>query len=249
MGFPLDRLSDWAFPTTLVGDAIKFRPLILDSLYRRDVNPWSQLESTLAKVCMRNKIDVDAFLKEIGSIPVPEPDSDWESLPCFYLIDFLTRQHRDILQLDLPAIHYRMKTDCVGESAFRMRQSLYEFRQRLQSHIAAEEDEIFPRILRNEYAVLHPDWNEAVDAGNRAAGAAARLLGKEEELGFTLDSWIRQASDGMDGKGSANSLSAVAILLTELERNIKTHSRLEADHLYPMALRLEEISLGAPSAT
>lgn len=243
----MDRLNDWVFPTTLVGDAIKFRPLFLDSLYRREINPWSRLESTLARVCVENGFDADAFLKEAGSLPVPEPDSDWESLPCFHLIDFLTHQHRDFLLVDLPAIQYRMRiADGVG-LAFQMSRSIHEFGERLQSHIATEEDEIFPHILRNECAVRHPDWIEVIDTGKGVVGAAARLLGKEKEFAFILDCLMRQVSDGADETVNSHSLSAVSILLRELERNIGDHSRLEADHLYPMALRLEEMLLGEPS--
>src|SRR4051812_22452273 len=144
----MDGIKRWAFPSTRVGDAIKFRPACLEWIYKHGCDPWAEANTTLEELGDRYGEGARNLVQEFSSLPVPDADSPWDSLPAYFLIDYLTDEHRSILHSDLPSL--RAILDMPFEEAssaslfWMLLDSFHRFTDILRTHIQEEEDYLFP---------------------------------------------------------------------------------------------------------
>ena len=233
----MDGLNDWLFPSTSAGSIIQFRPLSLSVFYRFDLDPWRAPDEPVVENCRRQGADYQALLLELARLAVPGPDTPWREKPCYFLIDFLTEQHRTFLFRDMPAIRYLLDMNGYengGEERLKeMAQAVAAFAARLRYHLRIEEEEIFPAILRNDFLLRKRPERDAI----QGIPAAARLLAAEAGFQTGLQECLGGSS--ASGQGQRNGVPSLEWLIQSLGDALQAHMRLELDALYPLAFRLE----------
>jgi len=247
----MDGIKEWAFPSTRVEDAIKFRPACLELIYKQGCDPWAEGGTTLEELGVRWGKRTEDLIQMLSTLPVPERTSRWEELPAYFLIDYLTNEHRAILHSDLPSL--RAILDMPFEEAssgslfWILLESFHRFTEILRAHIQEEEDYLFPTILKNEYALLHggPENRIKPIAGQVLASPA--VIRGEEQLDAALEDWTRVIGQSeFNDRPKTAELAARA--MQDLERKLRAHGNLEKKALYPIAARIEkELALNRSS--
>lgn len=232
-----------------LGDLLRLRPLGILVLEKWDLDPWPRMESSLASACAESGLPADRIASEIAGLAIPPRGSDWDRLPCAYLLDFLTEDHRLFLRADFPAI-LRM-LDLAEESGagswgsrWQGRRRMREFASLLADHIAEEESAVFPGILEGEYRLRHPDRESRFDP---ARDFAQPLRYAEEGITPAVGQWSRELTVLASPPGSPPALVSLNALIRELETGIRAHARLESRYLYPRALSIRDALIAMPS--
>lgn len=248
----MDGIKDWAYPSTRIGDAVRFRPAMLEWIYRIGCDPWAESGATLQELCESRGAEIQELLEELLRLPVPDRNSEWAELPVHYLIDFLTAEHREFLHADLPALRAILEMPFGDASGSGLHGILVETLDRLtgelREHIHTEEEKIFPAVLKNEFALRKggPERHARRVAG-RLLGSE-QLLHGEEELDEVLDAWLR-AAKARDRLGAPPRAAEAAVrAMREFERKLRAHGKLERETLYPIAARFEQELAAAPTA-
>ncbi|MBW8887652.1 MAG: hemerythrin domain-containing protein [Fibrobacteres bacterium] len=248
----MDGIKEWAYPSTRVGDAIKFRPACLELMYRLGCDPWAESDTTLGELGLRCGQGTQELVQELSSLPVPDRNSPWEELPAYSLIDYLTNEHRSILHSDLPALRSILDMpfeEASGGSLFWvLLDSFHRFTDSLRTHIQEEEDYLFPAILKNEHALNQggPEHRIKSIAGDILASPS--VIRGEERLDAALDDWTRAIGEHQ-GIGERPKLAELAArAMQDLEKKLRAHGNLEKKALYPIAARIEkELALAKES--
>lgn len=240
----MDDLKEWIYPSTRLGDAIRYRPLSLDTLYRGSLNPWQEQEMTLDEFCRREGFSLPDVLAELTNLPAPDARSDWDALPIYHLIDFLTEEHRHFINADLQAIRTRMDMPLEDREKdpdifARLTDSLREITDHLRVHQQEEEDYIFPVLLRNEWHLLNPGGDDFIEWVSRHSRAASRLERREDEFGPSIRAWLEDTLASRDRYQRLENLEPAISLITNLGLKLQAHDRLEREVLRPRAERME----------
>jgi hypothetical protein len=248
----MDGINDWVFPTTRVADAVRFRPASLEAFYRLACDPWKEGGKSLAEVCVCRGKGVQDLLRELSALPVPGPESPWEELPVHFLIDYLTDEHRQKIHADLPAVRSILEMpfrETSGGPLFGvLLDAFHRFSEKLRAHIGEEEDILFPGILRNEHILRHACSGGRPGLVSDRLLVASRLLGREDDLSFSLREWTQVAGQEGTLRSRPEVAEAAAQAMQRLERKIRSHGDLERDRLYPVASRIESELAGSPVA-
>jgi iron-sulfur cluster repair protein YtfE (RIC family) len=245
---------------TLTRDLLRIRPLALEVMERRGIRPWPVMDRPLSQLFLdKREGALQDFLDEISALPVPAADSRWEDLPVFYLIDYVTHQHREFLLNDIPDIHYLFDmlvlTDSEYVPALKSLQADFQaFCQDYHHHMDEEETQIFPRILRCEASLkdssVHPEFNSG-SVQIFVATRSARLVHRTEtSMAEMVERAAKVVSDlGLPSPEGGN----LQALLAHFLQRLRAHSHLETQRLFPAGLELERtlynLSIGGKLAT
>lgn len=247
----MDGIKEWAFPSTRVEDAIKFRPACLGILDRIGCDPWAEGDTTLEELGVRCGRRCHDLIRELSTLPVPDRNSPWDELPAYLLIDYLTQEHRDILHNDLPALRGLLdmpfEEGSGGGLYWMLLDSFHRFTEILRAHIQEEEDYLFPAILKNEYALRHGGLEHRIRPVAGQVLASPSVIRGEERLDEALEEWTRAIGtrSGIGERPKTAELAAQA--MQSLERKLRAHGNLEKNALFPIAARIEKGLAQAPA--
>jgi len=238
----MDNMKYWIFPTTRIADVVRFRPASLELFYGLGCNPWIEGEMNLEWLGIRAGISTETIFRKLDEMPVAGPDTLWEGLPVYFLIDFLTVQHREFIYSDLPAFRTLLEMPAgglTGTHLYRlMGESFHRFSTVLGRHIQNEEERHFPAILKNEYALRHGGIGRVRSMADELL-ASDRLIGSEDEMSLALDRWLQSTRPGGQIRADQAQSDIVMNAMRNLARKILTHEKIERERLYPMAARIE----------
>jgi len=238
----MDCMKDWTFPTTRIADVVKFRPASLELFYGLGCNPWIQGEKSLEWLGVRNGISTERILRQLEEMPVSGADTPWEERPVYFLIDFLTAQHREFIYSDLPAFRTLLEMPAgriSGTHLYRLRwESLHRISTVLSRHIQEEEDGYFPAILKNEYVLHHGGFGRVRPMADELL-ASDQLIEGEDEMSLALDQWLQSARQGGQHYVDPAHPDMAVDAMRNLSRKILAHEKTEQERLYPMAARIE----------
>lgn len=253
-------LKNLLSPQTLTRDLLRIRPLALEVMERRGIRPWPVMDRPLSHLFLdKREGALQDFLDEISAMPIPAADSRWEDLPAYYLVDYVTHQHREFLLNDIPDIHYLFDmlvlTDTEHAPAIKALQADFQsFCQDYHNHMDEEETHIFPRIMRCEASLkdssVHPEFN-AGSVQIFVATRSARLVQRTEtSLTEMVERAARVVADlGLPSPEGRN----LQDLLTHFLARLRAHTHLETQRLFPAGLELERtlynLSIGGKFAT
>ena len=239
----MNGLENWLFPTSRVGEIIRFRPLSLELFYSRGLDPWRGMQQTMDAFLGEKGIDTVSFLRGLEDLAEPGPDTRWDFLPSHFLLDFLTKEHRSILYSDIPAIRSLMNMGLdemmEGQSTIqRLSAVISDFMEGLRFHISAEEDVIFPIILRNEFVIRCAGQEEDIFK-DPMLFAGAMMIGREADLRLEAASLFAGYKPALEAAGESGIVARLARAVLSLEKKLRSHNRLESDTLYLMVERIE----------
>ncbi len=185
----------------------------------------------LEDACTRRQVEVSAVLDEIqqvASSPAPS-DVRWDQRPLTDLIDHILERYHDRLRELLPALDSmsekvlaRHGEGSHGDALRRIRETFLGLRAELESHMAKEEQILFPMIRAGQGAMAGGPIS-VMEHEHDNAGAALRVL---REL--TADYAVPEEA--------CTTWRALWDGLAELERDLHEHIHLENNILFPRAL-------------
>lgn len=248
----MDGIKEWAYPSTRVEDAVKFRPACLGAIYQRGCDPWAEGDTTLEELGARGGDRTQDLIQELLSLPVPDRNSPWEKLPAYYLIDYLTNEHREILHEDLPSVRgildMHFDESSGGGLFWLLVDSFHRFTDILRAHIQEEEDYLFPAILKNEYALRYGGPAQRIKPVAGHVLASPAIIRGEERLDAALDEWTRAVGIHNEIRDRPKIAEMAARAMQNLEQKLRAHGVLEKKALYPIAARIEnELALAGVS--
>lgn len=230
-------------PTATV---LRKRPLAISIFEKHGMDPWDPNFPTISELCASRNLSMDVFFAEMKSLPEPGEDTDWKNRPIYEMLDYLTRDHDELLNGLLPEIGRTLSREAAGDSESYLRlhrlvEEWPEFSASLREHIQEEELFLFPKILQYDHCLrrkgCHPDFS----GGSVNVFVALRMLGNEKRQlagvkRFLNDVLFSRAA--CDRPGSLE--SCLEPLLEELQAKLLNHSGIETNILFPMAKAVEK---------
>lgn len=205
---------------------------------------WNRLDSTLDEFCREAGLDAAGLRHKFASLPEIPKSQDWAGLPLYCLIDHLTLAHRAFRTRDLPEAHRlldSLRDDFpAGHAALEALLGEFQsFRQEFAWHMEEEEEFLFPKILRTEASLRHPELYPEVFKGSIGMFSLRQLQGPERrfhEIVALLSGRLRGlVSDALHLATAQRALAA----LQGYEARVKAHTYLETEILFPRALAME----------
>jgi iron-sulfur cluster repair protein YtfE (RIC family) len=240
---------------TPVRSLLKLRPMAIGVMDKRNIRFWDSLDQPLGQVV--NGEHLPNFLEEVSYQQVPASDSDWTAMPLYFLIEFLTQEHKDFQLQDLADIAHVLDIHTLADSdeaegLRRIHRDYLEFVKDFRSHIEEEETFLFPKILRYEACMrdnrVHPEFHK----GSVQSYMAMRVSQEGRTLQRTLDTLldrIRAHALTYEDSFAAHELLGI---VANFRDKLVAHRDLEANELFPVAKALEKnlynLSIGGDPA-
>lgn len=239
----MGEIIDWVFPSTRIGEAVKVRPATLGIFYGLGCDPWKEGGKSISELCERRGLGMQALLQELTRFPVPVRSSPWEELPVYYLLDYLTAEHRQLLYSDLPAFRCLLELpfpEASGGQLFRLLlRALDKFNETFRDHVKEEEERLFPAILMNEHILRHGGSIDPAGHGFDCLMVSSRLFGIEGDFSLYLDEWTDTCKRTEDDRNRPKAADMADQVMQRLESRIRSHGELERERLHPAASRIE----------
>ena len=237
--------NQWLFADTTLGALLVIRPQAISVLEKFGIEPFKLPMARLGETCQDNGIAWDVFLNEVGKLEVPSKDSDWQHLPLYFLIDFLTHEHREITSEFFPAIRNAIIAEEKNPANLEAKSLLVRewptFMAALIEHIKSENTFLFPKILRYDYCARHGTVDPDFSNGSVKVFAALHLLMHEQRQTSAVTKFLDAiAFSPPPAEGNDIKRKHLVKILASFQKVLMEHSRLEVDVLFPLATALEK---------
>lgn len=205
---------------------------------------WRDLDRSLEEAARDHAVDPGSLLRLLDSLPGTAPDADFERSPLHLLLDFLALDHRRFRQEDLPELE-RMLSEAAPEEfgggtlLADLRASLHSFKIDFLLHMHEEEEFLFPKALRTEASVAHPDLSSESYRGSVGAYSAVMLHTPEHQVKELAASLVRKA--GSAGGPPSPAVDRFRKVLEDFAARLVRHADLETGILMPRALAMEKV--------
>ncbi|MBW8889410.1 MAG: hypothetical protein JF616_16765 [Fibrobacteres bacterium] len=231
--------------TLTLRELIRSRPLGIEILEDMAGGTfWDRMDLTLSEFCRESGLDANTVQHRLAGMPENQARQDWPNLPLFCLIDHLTTGHRGFRARDLPEVHRLLESLRMdfpaGQAALQsLLGEFTAFRQEFSWHMEEEEEFLFPKILRTEASLRHPELYPEVFKGSIGMFSSRQLQEPEHrfhQIVTDLSERLRGlVSDALHLATAKSALSA----MQGYEARLKAHVYMECEILFPRALVME----------
>jgi regulator of cell morphogenesis and NO signaling len=226
-------------------EAIRSRPLGVGVLEEEAGGAfWDRLDLTVGEFCREAGLDAGKVEHRLASLPERAERQDWPRLPLFFLVDYLAAEHRYFRARALPEVH-RLLQELRREfpSGHAALESLLgeflAFRQEFSWHMEEEEEFLFPKILRTEASLRHPDLYPEVFKGSIGMFTPNQLQGPEHRFHEIITGLSERLRGLVSGTLHLAAAKTALAALQGYEARLKAHAYLECEILFPRALEME----------
>lgn len=231
--------------TLPVREAIRVRPLgiaILEDSAGGTL--WTRLDASVDEFCRENGLDSLRVQSRFDSLPDNLERQDWASLPLFFLIDHLTAEHRLFRSRDLPEIDtllasLRLEFPSGSPVLDALLAEFRGFRREFAWHMQEEEEFLFPKILRTEASLRHPDLYAEVYKGSVAMFPSKQWQAPEARFHALLEDFRNRLRTALAGIGRIGAAKPLFSALQGFEARLHDHARLESEVLMSKAIGME----------
>lgn len=231
---------------------LQIRPIVLAFFERFKINPWNTPKASVGDILEAKKIAWNELEEFLANFPIQTKISDWKRVPLCQLLDHLVCEHFDLIESKLPGILAELNRlgDLSGKSpgAEYLSSEWPNFSLGLLHHMREEESFLFPRLLHYDYCLRHRGWHPDFKNGSVNVFVAIHLIGNErrqiEAFHRFIDGWNRSAAH----PSSSDEAGTLLHKMTDFNRILVAHNKLETEVLFPMAVALEKASYDAAIA-
>lgn len=242
----MQNIDTWLFLGTPPPTVLRKRPMALSIFEKHGLDPWHPDYQTISELCASRKIPMEAFFAEMKSLPMPDAGNDWKIRPIYELLDFLTREHADLMNGPIAEITQVLSGKASGDTDSRLRlQSLVmewpEISSSLLDHMQEEEAFLFPKILQYDHCLRHKACHPDFTGGSVNVFVAIRMLDNEKRQLAGIRRFLNEvlfSRAACDIPGSLE--SRLEPLLESLQTRLLDHSGIETNVLFPMAKAVEK---------
>lgn len=193
-------------------------------------------DKTVGEVCDSNGINASFFLAIVNTYNNGNyfPQQELLSFSPLQIVDYLRKTHHYYVSYELPKIEgllNQMLTGCENDcpSLKLIHEFFIKYRQELISHIADEEDRVFPYIINLvEKGTLEPKGYSILNFEKEHTNVDEKL----SDLRNLIVKYI-------EPNYNDNLCNEFLIALDRFETDIKDHARIEDKILVPMVLKVE----------
>ncbi len=200
----------------------------------------------LGEVCRDRSLEPGVLIAELNAAlaETKSEDRDWNTAPLTELVAHINRKHHEYLKAELPRISERlakvMKVYGAQDVAtLATLPKVYEgLRDELESHLAKEEQILFPYVERMESFAQRGQRMAAMPFGT--IGNPIHCMEAEHEDAGGALRHMREVTNGYALPAHAcATYKALFDSLRELEADLHMHIHLENNILFPRAIALE----------
>jgi regulator of cell morphogenesis and NO signaling len=201
----------------------------------------------LSDVCAEQGLDFEAIEGElrVAMEAAQGNERDWNTVPLGELIDHIVGRHHEFLRREMPGIEarlekvYRVYNQRYGETFPGLPEVYAGLRDEILSHLAKEEQMLFPAIKSSEQASLAGDPLPPSPFGT-VANPIRMMEMEHEEAGRALTK-IREITNDYEVPDYACvTYRALMSGFQELEQDLHMHIHLENNILFPRVIELEQ---------
>lgn len=228
---------------TTVGQIVARRPALAQVFEKHQIDYCCRGGTTLAEACRLQNADVDEIVREIESVRIdkrPADETDWNEASLTDLAGHIVDTHHAYLTAELPRLTSLIaKVQLAhGEkqpSLSNVQRTFKLMREELESHMAKEENVLFPAIKVLEaqggpQSFLFGSINNPI-----------RMMEQEHDGAGNALRRLRELTDNFTPPSDACPTYRVMLeTLENLERDLHLHIHKENNILFPRAAKLEE---------
>lgn len=193
-------------------------------------------DKTVAEVCESNGINSSFFLAIVNTYANSDyfPQQELLSFSPLQIVDYLRKTHHYYISYELPKIEGLLNQMLTGyendcPSLKLIHEFFIKYRQELISHIAEEEDRVFPYIIKLVEKGIHEP------KGYSILNFEKEHTNVDEKLSDLRNLIVKY----VEPKYNDNYCNEFLIALDRFETDIKDHARIEDKILVPMILKIE----------
>jgi regulator of cell morphogenesis and NO signaling len=206
---------------------------------------------SLEEACAAANVPMDELLRAVDQEEIlGEHDNpaarDWQREPLFGIIEHILHKHHHFVRRELVHLDALFAKTCSAHGSaypelLSMQALFRELSQELLSHMANEEQVLFPYITELEERLSR---QEALAPPHLKTLSAVRAMMQEHELAGSKLAEIRELSCNYSVPAHACAAwRSLYALLREFERDLHHHVHLENNLLFPRALEMERAAL------
>lgn len=229
-----------------LGGLFRYRPLAVEAVERAvGGRCWEWLDQGLPAFCDFMGLLPSALLDHVAGLPPVPADTPWSEKPLYYLVDFLTANHRLFREKTLPDL--RRSLDLQGLPLFPDRylvdlilQDLQAFERVFTGHMAEEEEVLFPEILHGEALLRHGLRSPAAQPGNPFKLEFLGPTLPDEVFGRMIADIAEKARNQRVSPAFIPRFEGIRKALSDFQGDLAGHTRLEIGELLPRAALVEQ---------
>ncbi len=203
-------------------------------------------DKTIRTICMEKNIDLRFFLEIVNSFLDHDyfPREQLKSFPLRLIVDYLTKTHRDYLEKNIPEIEHIIsgeKGTCYKNRKhnFLLNKFFNEYKEELTTHIKKEDEQVFPYALEVERYYLQKKTADTLPEKFREYSIFHYLQEHDdiEEKLYDLKNIIIKY---LPPPKNPDLCYRVIVLLSNLEKDMNDHSRIEEKVFVPKVAMMEK---------
>jgi iron-sulfur cluster repair protein YtfE (RIC family) len=203
---------------------------------------WDHGEETVGELCRSTGLDGDDLERSLVEVKPVSGLEAWNEKPLYRLVDHLTWNHEAFRDRDLPRMESlltRLKLELGIATALDALREFRSFSQEFIWHMEEEESFLFPKMLRTEACVHHPEMYPEIFAGSLTA-FPPKMQHFPEEAFLTLIASLQFKVRALPLDPSVSGpMREILYALDGFASKLKAHTYLETAILFPKALALE----------
>jgi regulator of cell morphogenesis and NO signaling len=232
--------------TQSIREIVTTHPSAAAVLQRFDIDLCKQADASLGQACALLQLSVDQVIEKLEAASCDEPGAipfTAESLPTERLIQHIVREHHKRVRQDLPKLA-EMARKIASKRSDRAPElePLADLVEKLQAdmlaHIQKEEQVLFPFIsqMAERSVIAYPPAHACF----RSVLHPIFMMVQEHELADHVDAKIHRLCHGFElPEWACATQIALFAGLRDFESDLKVHTHLENEILFPRAIQLE----------
>lgn len=227
----------------LVGKIVSRLPQLAKVFEKYQLDYCCRGNARLADACREKNVDVSQVLSEIDTAMQTQRmsrETDWNSKSLTELADHIVNTHHRFMREELPRIDDLIQKVVNAHGAKhpelqQIGQVYRAMRAELESHMAKEENVLFPAVRKLEAAP------ETCHFAFGSVDNPIRMMRHEhEDVGNSLQSLRELTGDFTPPKDACPTFRVMFESLTRLEQDLHIHIHKENNILFPRAQELEQ---------
>ncbi|MDB5104927.1 MAG: regulator of cell morphosis and signaling [Fibrobacteres bacterium] len=199
----------------------------------------------ISDFCTHENLPESRLLESVSRLKSLDPVTEWNARPLYHLVDYLTENHRKFREQELPALRNLFARQAIPSTLdgylFKLISQKYDaFEEDFLAHMEDEEEFLFPRILKTEACVAHPDLSPDLLGGSYLFFQSLHLEAPEERLKHMAALILEDIRDRVILEPVASRMSEIYTKMDNLKSELLIHAGLESKYLFPRARSLEK---------
>ena len=228
---------------TVVGKIVARHPKVASVFEKHQIDYCCRGGTTLVEACKIQGVDIDEVAAEIEQVQnsgVSTDETNWNEAPLTVLADHIVDTHHAFLTTELPRVSGLTEKvfNAHGEKRpelAKVKEAFKLMREELESHMAKEENILFPAIR-----TLDSQGGPQSFPFGSVANPIGMMEHEHDDAGNALRRLRELTEDYKPPQGACPTYCVMLESLENLELDLHTHIHKENNILFPRAKEMEQ---------